>query len=212
MASRQRARKTGPCHRPGVGERVQLSAGAGGLPGRRDGVCGREEPSSYEAGLRAHGSNQLFHRLPGHAVARALTTAPRLTGLGPAAPGILILQGWRRKRRPGRCRVIRGLCVQGTTGGCADPPLRAFHQTLDAKRRIYRRFTSRLDSETARVVIEPQTDRHQTTLRDSLSPTQSLAVRRVGDERDRPRRRARALVPAADRLPGRLRDLAVRAA
>ena len=69
-------------------------------------VCaaGRSLPA-MKSGLRAHGSNQRFHRLLGHAVARALTTAPRLTGLGPAAPEILILQGWRRKRRPGRCRI-----------------------------------------------------------------------------------------------------------
>jgi hypothetical protein len=99
--SRQRSRKGGPGHRLGLGERAQLSAGAGELLGRRGGVCRREEPSSYEAGLRAHGSNQRFHRLLGHAVARALTPAPRLTGLDPAAPGILILQGWRRKGPPG---------------------------------------------------------------------------------------------------------------
>ena len=101
----QRARRNRPGHRLGLGERVQLSAGAGELRGRRGSVCRREEPSSYEAGLRAHGSNHRFHRLLGHAVARALTTAPRLTGLGPAAPRILILQRWRRKRRPGRCRT-----------------------------------------------------------------------------------------------------------
>ena len=41
---------------------------------------------------------------------------------------------------------------------------------LAEKRRIYRRFSARLDSEAARVVIEPQTDRHQPALRDSLSP------------------------------------------
>ena len=46
--SRQRPRKSGPCHRLGLGERVRMSAGAGELPGRRDGVCRREEPSSYE--------------------------------------------------------------------------------------------------------------------------------------------------------------------
>ena len=69
----------------GLGKRVQLSAGGGELPSRRDGMCRREEPSRYEARLRARGSNQRFRRLPGHAVARALTTAPRLTGLGPAA-------------------------------------------------------------------------------------------------------------------------------
>ena len=101
----QRARRNRPGHRLGLGERVQLSAGAGELRGRRGSVCRREEPSSYEAGLRAHGSNHRFHRLLGHAVARALTTAPRLTGLGPAAPRILIHHGWRRKRRPGRCRT-----------------------------------------------------------------------------------------------------------
>ena len=113
VASRQRARTSRPGHGPGLRGRVQLSAGAGELPGRRDGVCRREEPSSYEAGLRAHGSNQRFHRLLGHAVARALTTAPRLTDLGPAAPEILILQGWRRKGPPGTLsrnyRVVRGV-------------------------------------------------------------------------------------------------------
>jgi hypothetical protein len=36
-------------------------------------VCRREEPPRDESGLRAHGSSQRFHRLPGHAVARALT-------------------------------------------------------------------------------------------------------------------------------------------
>jgi hypothetical protein len=54
-----------------------------------------------------------------------------------------------------------GLCVQGTTAGCADPPRRAFRQRLAEKRRIYRRFSSHLDSEAARVVIEPQTDRRR---------------------------------------------------
>jgi hypothetical protein len=59
--------------------------------------------------------------------------------------------------------------VQATIGGCADPPLRGFHQMLDEKRRIYRRrFSSHLNSEAARVVIEPQKDRHQPTVRDSL--------------------------------------------
>ena len=123
VASWQRARKSGPGHRPGLGERVQLSAGPGELPGRRDGVCRREEPSSYEAGLRAHGSNQRFHRLLGHAVARALTTAPRLTGLGPAAPRILILQGWRRKGPPGtlsrKAGWRRSVCGSITTRGAS---------------------------------------------------------------------------------------------
>ena len=63
-------------------------------------MCRREEPPRYESGLRAHGSNQGFHRLLSHAVARALTTAPGLTDLSPAAVRILIPQGWRRKGPP----------------------------------------------------------------------------------------------------------------
>jgi hypothetical protein len=114
--------KAGPGHRRGLGERVQLSVGASELRGRRGEVCRREEPSSYEAGLRAHGSNHRFHRLLGHAVARALTTAPRLTGLGPAAPGILILQGWRRKRRPGRCCTNKRRWDSCTTPRIGDAP------------------------------------------------------------------------------------------
>jgi len=93
------------CRPAGHGEHARLSAGAGGLLGRRDDVGRREEPPRYESGFRAHGSNQRFHRLLRHAVARALTTAPSLVGVGPAAPKILTPQGWRRKRRPGRCPV-----------------------------------------------------------------------------------------------------------
>ena len=63
----------------------------------RDAMCRREEPPRYESGFRAHGSNQRFHRLLRHAVARALTTAPSLAGVSPAAPRILILHRWRRK-------------------------------------------------------------------------------------------------------------------
>src|SRR3954454_3387364 len=81
------------------------------------GVGRREEPSRYESGFRAHGSNQQFHRLLRHAVARALTTAPSLAGVSPAAADIVIRHGWRRKGRPGRCREIRlvgpGTCVHG---------------------------------------------------------------------------------------------------
>ena len=106
-----------PAIGPGLRGRVQLLAGAGELPGRRDGVCRREEPSSYEAGLRAHGSNQRFHRLLGHAVARALNTAPRLTGLGPAAPEILILQGWRRKGAARDAVAQRSRWSTSATGG-----------------------------------------------------------------------------------------------
>jgi hypothetical protein len=92
--------KAGPAS-AGPGERARLSAAAGSLLDRRGDVCRREEPSRYESGLRAHGSNQRFHRLLGHAVARALTTAPSLTDLSPAAARILISQGWRRKGPPG---------------------------------------------------------------------------------------------------------------
>ena len=105
VTSWQQAHGTGPSRRLGLGERARLSAESGELLGRRGGVCRRKEPRSYEAGLRAHGSNQRFHRLLGHAVLRAPTTAPSLTGLDPAARRILTLQGWRRKRRPGRCPV-----------------------------------------------------------------------------------------------------------
>ncbi len=81
--------KAGPAIVGGPGERARLSARVRGLLVRRGGVCRGEEPPRDESGLRAHGSNQRFHRLLGHAVARALTTAPSLAGLGPAAPRIL---------------------------------------------------------------------------------------------------------------------------
>ena len=86
-------------------ERARLSTRSRGLLGRSDDVCRREEPPRDESGLRAHGSNQRFHRLLRHAVARALTTAPSLAGVSPAADDILTLHGWRRKGRQGRCRV-----------------------------------------------------------------------------------------------------------
>ena len=88
-------------HRPAPGERARLSAVAGGLLGRRGGVCRREEPPRDESGFRAHGSNQRFHRLLRHAVARALTIAPSLAGVSPAATRILTPHGWRRKGPPG---------------------------------------------------------------------------------------------------------------
>jgi hypothetical protein len=81
------------CRPADLGEHARLSAGAGGLLGRRDDVGRREEPPRYESGFRAHGSNQRFHRLLRHAVARALTTAPSLAGVEPAAPEILTPQG-----------------------------------------------------------------------------------------------------------------------
>src|SRR5690242_11481523 len=92
--------KAGPAS-AGPGERARLSAATGSLLDRRGDVRRREEPPRYESGLRAHGSNQRFHRLQGHAVARALTTAPSLTDLSPAAARILIPQGWRCKGPPG---------------------------------------------------------------------------------------------------------------
>ena len=69
-----------------VGMKVRIwPAVVGGLLGRR-GRCGlREEPSRDESGFRAHGSNQRFHRLLGHAVAWALSTGPGPAGVCPAA-------------------------------------------------------------------------------------------------------------------------------
>lgn len=93
--------------RDGPGEHARLSVAADELLVWRDGVGRREEPPRYESGFRAHGSNQRFHRLLRHAVARALTTAPSLTGVSPAAEDIFIPHGWRRKRRRARCRVNR---------------------------------------------------------------------------------------------------------
>ena len=101
----------------GPGERARLSAVAGSLLDRRGDVCRREEPPRYESGLRAHGSNQRFHRLLGHAVARALTTAPSLTDLSPPAARILIPQGWRRKGAPGT------LSLKGFGAGVSAGPL-----------------------------------------------------------------------------------------
>ena len=101
VVNRDRAHENEPSVSRARGERGRLSVRVRGLLGRRSGVCRREEPPRDESGLRAHGSNQRFHRLLGHAVARALTTAPRLAGLGPAAPRILIDHGWRRKAPPG---------------------------------------------------------------------------------------------------------------
>ena len=90
------------CRPAGHGEHARLSAVAGGLLRRRDGVGRWGEPPRYESGFRAHGSNQRFHRLLRHAVARALyRTKPRRRQ--PGGPKILTPQGWRRKRRQGRC-------------------------------------------------------------------------------------------------------------
>ena len=78
-------------------------------------AVGRSLPD-MESGFRAHGSKQRFRRLLRHAVARALTTAPSLTGVGPAAEDIFTPHGWRRKRRPARCRVNNRRCGPPTTG------------------------------------------------------------------------------------------------
>ena len=130
------ARESGPSVSAGPGERARLSAAAGSLLDRWDDVCRREEPPRYESGLRAHGSNQRFHRLLGHAVARALTTAPSLTDLSPTAARILIPQGWRRKGPPGTlsrkaARISAGErrclgCWCQALGDRAVPGLRAF--------------------------------------------------------------------------------------
>ena len=101
VVTRARARENEPSVSRARGERARLSVRVRGLLGRRGGVCRRQEPPRDESGLRAHGSDQRFHRLLGHAVARALTTAPSLAGLGPAAPRILIHHGWRHKGPPG---------------------------------------------------------------------------------------------------------------
>ena len=93
-----RACKSGPTVVGRPGEHARMSGVAGGLLGRSDGVGRREKPPRDESGFRAHGSNQRFHRLQRHAVARAQTTAPSLAGVCPAAIDILIPQGWRRKR------------------------------------------------------------------------------------------------------------------
>ena len=92
------------CRLTGPGEHARLSAVADGLLGRRVGVGRREETPRDESGFRAHGSNQRFHRLPRHAVARALTTAPSLAGVSPAAQTFSSLTGGGARGRPGRCR------------------------------------------------------------------------------------------------------------
>jgi hypothetical protein len=103
-ARSDRSVRKGACRPVGPDEHARLSGVVDELPDRRVGVGRREEPPRYESGFRAHGSNQQFHRLLRHAVARALTTAPSLAGVSPAAADILIRHGWRRKGRPGRCR------------------------------------------------------------------------------------------------------------
>jgi hypothetical protein len=130
--------KAGPAS-AGPGERARLSAAAGSLLDRRGDVCRREEPPRYESGLRAHGSNQRFHRLLGHAVARALTTAPSLTDLTPAAARILIPQGWRRKGPPGSLSRKPG----SRRSVCGAITTRAASESRRAeKRRYIRRFSS----------------------------------------------------------------------
>ena len=73
-------------HQPGPVGSARLSAGVRRLRSGWEGMDRREEPPRYESGLRALGSNQQFHRLLSQAVARALTAAPSLIGLSPAAP------------------------------------------------------------------------------------------------------------------------------
>src|SRR5215217_513971 len=73
----------------------------------------RKEPPRDESGCRAHGSNQRFHRLLRHAVARALTTAPSLAGVSPSAQFILVPQGWRRNEPPGTLSGNSGVARRG---------------------------------------------------------------------------------------------------
>ena len=81
----------------------RFSAVVGGLLGRRDGVGRREEPSRDGSGFRAHGSHQRFHRLLGHAVARALASAPGLAGVCPAALEDSHRSGWPSRSGLWRC-------------------------------------------------------------------------------------------------------------
>ena len=59
------------------------------------------------------GSIQRFHRLLRHAVARALTTAPSLAGVSPAADTFSSLMG-DGASRPRRCRTNQGRCAKLT--------------------------------------------------------------------------------------------------
>ena len=110
VARSDRSVRKRACRLVGPDEHARLSGVADELLDRRVGVGRREEPPRYESGFRAHGSNQQFHRLLRHAVARALTTAPSLAGVSPAAADILIRHRWRRKGRPGRCCANRRRC------------------------------------------------------------------------------------------------------
>jgi hypothetical protein len=109
--------KTGPAAGQ-ADERARLSTGSRGLLGRSDDVCRRKEPPRDESGLRAHGSNQRFHRLQRHAVARALTTAPSLTGVSPTAEGFSSLMGG------GASAARHAVAQRNRAVGCTqhDPP------------------------------------------------------------------------------------------
>ena len=120
-----------PVRAPENGPRL---AGRRGVPGcqlrrripRLKGRCGPPGGGSpNESGFRAHGSNQRFHWLLRHAVARALTTAPSLAGVSPAAE-ILIPQRWRRKCGPGtrRSAPSRASCDRRPPGPRTAPPRR----------------------------------------------------------------------------------------
>jgi hypothetical protein len=101
VEGRQRACENGPRRRPGPSEPARMSVGCCVLLGRRDDVGRREEPPRHESGFRAQGSNQRFHRLLRHAVARALTTAPSLAGVSPAAQTFSSLIGGGARGPPG---------------------------------------------------------------------------------------------------------------
>ena len=87
----------GPADWQGPEERARLSGVVDELLDRRVGVGRREEPPRDESGFRAHGSNQQFHRLLRHAVARAQNrTKPRRRqsgGGGHSHPSWVAAQG-----------------------------------------------------------------------------------------------------------------------
>jgi hypothetical protein len=89
--------KDGPAHRQAKVSMLGCRLWPTNSLAEGHGVGRREAPPRDDSGFRAHGSNQRFHRLLRHAVARALTTAPSLAGVSPAADDILILHEWRRK-------------------------------------------------------------------------------------------------------------------
>jgi hypothetical protein len=110
----------------------------------------REEPPRYESGLRAHGSNQRFHRLLRHAVARALTTAPSLAGVSPVAgvdshPSWVAAQGAARDAVAQRFRHVSGTQSAPSPTRLMPPTrpeARRTRQTARLERRLWHRLTT----------------------------------------------------------------------